>query len=217
LLGCLLSGGVCRVDVGFEGGLGSPVRHRAVAAPLVVVWRNGGLFMSRIRVRSLVLGVVSGVDLKHLSARRVVLSLLAASVLCLSQAAVASAAGGNSTNVHRCLNGGWQTFVRSDGSPFANLGNCASYAAQGGTLQLVGPAQLCQVFGGTFSTVGGQILWTCDGWTASSAADVNPADLNSKVSKLSLACAEYSNGDAFQSFYTPPFPTTVDSECGIVP
>jgi hypothetical protein len=153
--------------------------------------------------------------LKHVTARRIVLSLLAASVFCLSQAAVASAAGGNSLNVQRCLRGGWQTFVRSDGSPFANLGDCASYAAQGGTLQLVGPAQLCQVFGGTYSTVGGEVLWTCDGWTASSAADVNTADLNSKVSKLSLDCA-LTNGDAFQSSYTPPFPTTVDSDCGLI-
>ncbi len=47
----------------------------------------------------------------------------------------ATAGGGNSANAQKCQKGGWQTFVRSDGSAFANQGECVSYAAKGGSLQ----------------------------------------------------------------------------------
>jgi hypothetical protein len=48
--------------------------------------------------------------------------------------ATAIAGGGNSGAAQACQNGGWQTLHRSDGSPFANQGDCISNAAQGGTL-----------------------------------------------------------------------------------
>ena len=46
----------------------------------------------------------------------------------------ASAGGGNSANAKSCQHGGWQTWVRSDQTTFANQGDCVSYAAQGGEL-----------------------------------------------------------------------------------
>jgi len=42
--------------------------------------------------------------------------------------------GGNSTAAHLCQNGGYQNIYRSDGSGFANTGDCVSYAAHGGQL-----------------------------------------------------------------------------------
>ena len=35
------------------------------------------------------------------------------------------------TNKDQCKNGGWQTFVRADGSPFRNQGDCVSYVNTG--------------------------------------------------------------------------------------
>jgi hypothetical protein len=45
-----------------------------------------------------------------------------------------AAAGGNKDGAHTCQDGGWQDWVRADQTPFKNEGDCASYAAQGGTL-----------------------------------------------------------------------------------
>jgi hypothetical protein len=56
-------------------------------------------------------------------------------VLALTVAvATATAGGGNSANAKLCQKGGWQYWVRVDGSPFKNQGACVSYAARGGTL-----------------------------------------------------------------------------------
>jgi VCBS repeat-containing protein len=44
---------------------------------------------------------------------------------------------GNGPNAKSCQKGGWQDFVRSDGSAFANQGACTSYAAKGGTFRSV--------------------------------------------------------------------------------
>jgi hypothetical protein len=113
--------------------------------------------------------------MKHFTMRRVGLTLLATALVCLSQAAAASAGGGNSANAHLCQHGGWQTLSRSGGSSFTSVGDCVSYAAQGGTLQGAYPqtAAICVHFGGTFG-VGGPdlvqagapgagVIWVCNG------------------------------------------------------
>jgi hypothetical protein len=47
----------------------------------------------------------------------------------------ASAATGSSTAAHRCNDGGFTRVYRSDWSPFSSVGQCVSYAAQGGELR----------------------------------------------------------------------------------
>lgn len=44
--------------------------------------------------------------------------------------------GGNSAAAHACQRGGYASYVRSDGTAFANTGECVSYAAHGGVLQV---------------------------------------------------------------------------------
>jgi hypothetical protein len=65
-----------------------------------------------------------------------------------------AASGGNSGNAKLCQHGGWQDWVRSDGTPFENTGDCVSYAAHGGTLtspaEITGVSQLtCNAGAGT--------------------------------------------------------------------
>jgi len=59
-------------------------------------------------------------------------SLMTLAVVALPQSAYA--AGGNSAAAHACQQGGYFNFVRSDGSIFNNVGECVSYAANGGDL-----------------------------------------------------------------------------------
>jgi hypothetical protein len=93
--------------------------------------------------------------MKHFTTGRVAIALLATAVVCLSQAAVASAGGGNSANAKLCQKGGWQALVRSDGSSFASEEQCVSYAAQGGTLaQPASISTYVQVSGVGFQRVG---------------------------------------------------------------
>ena len=66
---------------------------------------------------------------------RLRLMLVLCMVLALTIAvATATAGGGNSANAKLCQKGGWQHWVRIDGSAFRNEGDCVSYAARGGTL-----------------------------------------------------------------------------------
>jgi hypothetical protein len=84
-------------------------------------------------------------------------------------ALVTTAAGGNAENANLCQNGGWQTLTRSDGSTFANQGDCVSYGAQGGTLVARSQSQLdCESFGGTFVVGTTPVLWTCVGLVSTS-------------------------------------------------
>ncbi len=46
----------------------------------------------------------------------------------------AAADGGNSANAKSCQHGGWQSWLRTDQTKFANQGACVSYVAQGGVL-----------------------------------------------------------------------------------
>lgn len=47
----------------------------------------------------------------------------------------AFAGGGNSDAAHACQQGGYTHYSRADGTPFANTGECVSYAAHGGVLR----------------------------------------------------------------------------------
>ena len=104
----------------------------------------------------------------------VVLALTVA--LSLGVAAASAAKGGNSENAKLCQKNGWTKLVRSDGSSFANQGECVSYGAQGSTLVRKTKSQLdCESFGSVFSTdpatdlsgitnlPGGTFIWSCNG------------------------------------------------------
>ena len=51
-----------------------------------------------------------------------------------SAALSASGGAGNSGNAQSCQKGGWEGFVTGTGATFKNVGDCVSYAAQGGIL-----------------------------------------------------------------------------------
>lgn len=68
--------------------------------------------------------------------RRLLVSVLGCAALFAltpGLAAAQSSGGGNSPAAHACQDGGFVNLVRSDGSTFANVGDCVSYAARGGT------------------------------------------------------------------------------------
>ena len=67
------------------------------------------------------------------SAIRVQVVLLCAALALSVGTAPAAAGGGNSANAKLCQSG-WQSWLRADGTPFANQGACVSYTAQGGIL-----------------------------------------------------------------------------------
>jgi hypothetical protein len=54
----------------------------------------------------------------------------------------ALAGGGNSDAAHACQKGGYTHYTRADGTPFANTGECVSYAAHGGTLMPIVPTSI---------------------------------------------------------------------------
>ena len=64
---------------------------------------------------------------------RIQVVLLCAALALSVGIASAGAGGGNSDNAKLCQSG-WQSWLRADGTPFANRGACVSYAAHGGIL-----------------------------------------------------------------------------------
>ncbi len=56
-----------------------------------------------------------------------------------------AADGGNSDAAHACQRGGYANYTRTDGTTFANQGQCVSYAAHGGTLKPVPTAKITGV------------------------------------------------------------------------
>ena len=64
--------------------------------------------------------------------------MVAAALICVGAVPTVQAAtgGGNSANAQRCNQGGWHTYVQSDGQSFTQDGDCTAYAAQGGILKL---------------------------------------------------------------------------------
>jgi hypothetical protein len=106
---------------------------------------------------------------------RTALALCAALVLTVGVANATAGGGGNSANAKLCQKDGWTTLIRSDGSSFANQGECVSDAAHGNTLVPKTKSQLdCESFNGAFSTnpatdlsgiPGGTFVWSCNGVT----------------------------------------------------
>jgi hypothetical protein len=102
------------------------------------------------------------------------------SAVCVGVAAAASGVPGGgvgNTVGDLCKKGGWKVLVRADQTPFADQGECVSYAAAGGIPALpTGSAArtACAAIGGTFSTdpnssvtgswIGAPVLWTCNDW-----------------------------------------------------
>lgn len=71
---------------------------------------------------------------------RTLRALLVPLVLFLALVAVPATAGaalapGNSAAAKACQQGGFTRYARSDNTPFANTGECVSYATKGGTLR----------------------------------------------------------------------------------
>jgi hypothetical protein len=98
-------------------------------------------------------------------------------------AATALAGGGNSANAKLCQKGGWRNFVRSDGSSFANEGDCVSYGAKGGTLTPKTQWQRdCESYGGTFGT--GPSTFYCFQWFAGT-----PGEYSTRNAVLSSDCS----------------------------
>ena len=58
---------------------------------------------------------------------------LALLALAMGAPLVAAKGGGNSANAKACEKGGWTELQRSNGTTFANQGECVSHGAQGGT------------------------------------------------------------------------------------
>jgi len=66
---------------------------------------------------------------------RNLLALTAAvTVAALAAAPAYAGNGGNSAAAKACQENGWQQWRRADQTSFSNSGDCASYAAHGGTL-----------------------------------------------------------------------------------
>ena len=103
--------------------------------------------------------------------RALIVVAVASLALFAVSTAVAKEGAGNSENAKLCQKDGWKDLVRADQTTFAGQDECVSYGASGGTP--VPPAQfqgqaLCASYGGTFALGGGgQIFWTCSGWTYS--------------------------------------------------
>lgn len=82
-----------------------------------------------------------------------------------------AAEGGNADAAHACQQGGWEQWRQADQTPFTSVGECVSYAAQGGTLSAPKPAAqvLCESFGGTYAPGTGNTFWSCT-YNANNAA-----------------------------------------------
>ena len=144
---------------------------------------------------------------------RLMLVLCAGLALTVGIATASAADGGNSDNAKLCQQGGWEDLLREDGTPFKNVGDCLSYAAQGGELSL-SAAATCASVGGTYSTdpsTAGPasvlpdftFLWTCNGVNL-----VAPG--NAQYDAVWQACSDSSPGNNLFVWLTggPPYYST---------
>jgi hypothetical protein len=102
---------------------------------------------------------------------RMLVALFAVVGLLVGTTTATTAQAGHSTDARACQADGWQTLDHSDGRPFANQGDCVSYAARGGVLTSRYPAaeSLCESFEGSFGHKDHSsadptrlYLWTCN-------------------------------------------------------
>jgi hypothetical protein len=110
------------------------------------------------------------VDVNVLPGRRLVagvVGLLVVAGLGTAGPAIADD-GGNSANAEACQHGGWRDLRRSDGSEFANQGDCVSYGAQGGVIEPEQNLQaqweaVCTGGGWDVATINPDVQWSCHG------------------------------------------------------
>jgi hypothetical protein len=74
----------------------------------------------------------------------------ALALVAVATATAGKGKGGNSANAKACQKG-WKDLVRQDGTGFKNVGDCVSYAAQGGSLK---PKPTCTAGSEDFSAYG---------------------------------------------------------------
>jgi hypothetical protein len=110
----------------------------------------------------------------------------------------ASANGGKSADAHMCNQGGWRNLVRTDGTTFTNVGKCASYAAQGGTLQ---PLTGCSVFDTTNST--GSTSATALQTVITNASDGDAISVMGTCAGGTVAISVTITGQAASGYTTP--------------
>jgi hypothetical protein len=90
--------------------------------------------------------------------------------LAVLAAPAGASAGANSGNASICNQGGYQVVQGNDGTQFENVGQCVSYAAQGGVLAVTIAAENeCEFFGGTFGVTNeipflqyDEVIFTCN-------------------------------------------------------
>jgi hypothetical protein len=102
--------------------------------------------------------------------RRLAIAAAAAIVgLAIGTGTAAAAGGGNSAAAQACQQGGWKQLATGSSGSFANAGDCASYAAQGGTFGATAPfLTLTSVSGNLVDFSGGGLepsapVYVCDG------------------------------------------------------
>jgi len=150
---------------------------------------------------------------------RVAFSLLAASVLCLIPAGVASASGGSSADAKFCQKGGWESLVTPPGQTFASQGSCVSYATMGGA-----------ALGVSASVANGSVTYAVSGfglmpnalWSLTVNSPSTPSEslslsvgASGTISGFSLAELCGAGSSAFASVKVPAIITpTVNSPCG---
>ena len=146
-----------------------------------------------------------------------VLGIVLTAVLSVGMAASASAqpsatASGNSSNAKLCQKGGWMQLVTSDGAPFANQGECVSYAARGGTLVPKPTAtprerwrDICLSAGGTFTE-------TTHGWSCESSVGLPLATRDA----LNVPCEDAGRLPLWSPF-GPLFPAILCLEAPVFP
>lgn len=105
--------------------------------------------------------------------------------------------GGNSANAKLCQKGGWQSLYRSDGSSFANQGQCVSYAAKGGALLQTAPISAFLFGGGDVSHV---YDFTGTGFTPNHAISFTASGFSSPSSNVEASGTVTTDGSgAFSS------------------
>ncbi|HJQ19131.1 MAG TPA: hypothetical protein VJ867_02210 [Gemmatimonadaceae bacterium] len=114
---------------------------------------------------------------------------------------IASAAGGNSAAAHACQQNGFQDVFRSNGTPFANTGECVSYAAHGGVFVTRVTA--------TFTNV---LLSACNSLTWGYVLDGVATDVETKP----YFCGDQNGGDVTITYLSNQTLTVYvrDNTCG---
>lgn len=93
--------------------------------------------------------------------KRLIGITLLAAVLSTATATASLAQGGNSAAAHACQKGGYLALVGAGGETFANVGECVSFAARGGTFAtgIIVPAGSTVTFNDPTLSACNELLW----------------------------------------------------------